>query len=571
MENSRRCRFSADSVSPSPPPALSDPFSDYFIEPPSPVKATRVDYFSALPQELIEEIGLLTCAPPYTSSVPSEPFLAERHRIRTLHALCLTSRQFNQIFNPLLYLEPLVIDTQFARSPLPNSATMWLYPSSYDKAPLAKRFTLWRPRSEDPSNHLSPVNPFIMLFMLTNIRELTLSGNFRNSTVNGNGSQECLARNTPWVDTTLQSKYVPHLTSIRLLDIDDAQSINTLLFGIAPQITSLEIQPSSTGISEDYSPRSVYSTLRPMIETLTILESLTVSLPALSVGINHCNHAHKLVQKTLCALPNKEKLKSCSISLPSFDCRSMQWIDGSDSEDEDNQDPGRTVDHAWFWMTLQNFLQQCTNLDTFNFKGSQIPHEIGRRLRACCLSARMSFIKAEHKTVRLTTTSPTAYHPPPPRIATVPPPNLLPPPQIYPFQRPIQETSIGPAFPLQPISTIFGPMAQPYLEPLPQPESLARLPPGMNLYPEPSIFDFNYTAASSTTLPPMYGNFQPDWQLQPEQTWGNEGNERQEVNNSVDNQELTYDQESSSFYVQDTMNFDVEGEDWEWLMQYDHY
>ena len=61
---------------------------------------TRVDYFSALPQELIEEIGLLTCAPPYTSSDPSEPFVAERHRIRTLHALCLTSRQFNQIFNP---------------------------------------------------------------------------------------------------------------------------------------------------------------------------------------------------------------------------------------------------------------------------------------------------------------------------------------------------------------------------------------------------------------------------------------------------------------------------------------
>jgi hypothetical protein len=533
-----------------------------------PVMVTGVDYFSALPQELIEEIGLLTCAPPYTSSDPSEPFLAERHRIRTLHALCLTSRQFHQIFNHLLYVEPLVIDTQFAQSQLPNSAAMWLYPSLRDKAPIAKRFTLWRLRAEDPSVHLCPVNPFIMLFMLTNIRELTLSGNFRNSIVNDNGNQDCSAR----VDTTLQSKYVPHLTSIRLLDIDDAQLISTLLIGIAQQITSLEIQPSSTGMSDDYSPRSVYTTLRPMIEALTLLESFTVSLPALSVGINHCNHAHKLVQKTLLVLPNKEKLKSCSISLPLFDCRSMQWTDGSDSEDE-NQDPGRTVDHAWFWMTLQNFLQQCTNLNSFSFKGSQIPHEIGRRLHACS-SATMSFIKADNKTVRYPTIPPiptTAYHPPPPRIPTVPPPNLLPPPQIYPFQRPIQQTSISPVFPLQPISTIFGSMAQSYLEPLPQTESLAGPPPHINLYPEPSIFDFSNTAASSMTLPPLYGNFQVDWQSQPERMWGNEHDERQEVNNSADNQGLTFDQESSSLYIQDAMNFDIEGQEWEWFTQYDQY
>ena len=475
MDNSRRCRFSDDSVSPSPPPSLSDPFCDYYIGTPSPVVVTRADYFSALPQELIEEIGLLACAAPYTSSDPSEPFVAERHRIRTLHALCLASRQFNQIFNPLLYLEPLVIDTQFADSALPNSAPMWLYPSGYKKAPLAKRFTLWRPRSEDRSNHSPAVSPFIVLFRLSNIRELTLSGNFRSTSINNSGTQECTVR-----DTTLHSSYFPNLTSIRLLDIDDAHLINILLLGIANKITSLEIQPSSTGMSDDYSPRSVYTSLRPMIEALTALESFTVSLPGLSVGINHCNHAHKLIQKTLLALPNKEKLRSCSISLPLFDCRSMQWTDGSDSEDEDHQDPGRAVDHAWFWMTLQNFIQQCTNLNTFNFKGSQLPHEIGQRLHACCSTATMSFIKAENKAVRLTTITPiaaTAYHPPPPRIATVPPPNLLPPPQIYPFQYPIQQQPVNPVFPLPPIPTIFDPIPQIYPEPLRQAEFLARPPP----------------------------------------------------------------------------------------------
>ena len=527
---------------------------------------TRVDYFSALPQELIEEIGLLTCAAPYISSDLSEPFVAERHRIRTLHALCLTSRQFNQIFNRLLYLEPLVVDTQFAPSTLPNSATMWLYPPIYDKAPLAKRFTLWRPRLDDRLSRLSPVDPFVMLSMLTNIRELTLSGNFRSISINGSGSQECMTR-----DTIYHSNYLPHLTSIRLLDIDDAHLINILFIGIANKITSLEIQPSSTGISDDYSPRSVYTTLRPMIENLAMLESLTVSLPGLRVGINHCNHAHKLVQKTLLALPNKEKLKSCSICLPLFDCRSMQWTDGSDSEDENHQDSGRAVDHAWFWMTLQNFLQQCTNLNTFNFKGSQIPHEIGRRLHDCCSSATMSFIKAENSVIQPTTATPTtatAYHPPPPRIPTVPPPNFLPPPQSYPFQYPIQQTPVNPVFPLRPISTIFGPMAQPYPEPLHQTESLARPPPHINMYPEPSIFDFDNTPASNM-IPPMYGEFQFDWQAQPGQMWGNERDEHQEVNNSVDNQELTFDHLSSSFYDQESLNFDVEGQEWSWLMQYD--
>src|SRR6202043_654445 len=132
-------------------------------------------------QELIEEIGLLACAASFDDN-HSEPFHLDRHRQRGLHALSLVSKQFHQIFIHRLYLEPLVIDTQGARSShLRNSAPLWLNPSCYTKAPLARRFTLWRPWSEEiRSGDLNPVNPFVMLFMLTNIRELTFSGNFAN-------------------------------------------------------------------------------------------------------------------------------------------------------------------------------------------------------------------------------------------------------------------------------------------------------------------------------------------------------------------------------------------------------
>lgn len=376
MALQHRCRYPGDSVSPSPPPATSGVYSGIAPAP------EQTDYLSALPQELIEEIGLLTCVPPYTGD-PSEPFQVERHRLRSLYALSLVSKQFHQIFLHRLYLDPLVIDTQEARSlHLRNSAPLWLNPSCHAKAPLAKRFTLWRPWSEEiKSRDLNPVNPFIMLFMLTNIRELTFSGNFANIPPKGQ---------SPWIQSTMTSKYVPHLSSIRLIGVDNTELINVLLLGIAPNIKTLVIHPSANaGIPDDYNPRSVYATLRPTLQNLTSVESLTVSLP--SVRINHCTHGHKLLQKTLLCLPNKEKLKHFAITLPVFDCRSVQWM-GSDSEDEQDI---RTVDHAWFWVTLQNFLATLTNLTTFVFKGSMPPDEIRRKLNAASPDAVLSFIKAE--------------------------------------------------------------------------------------------------------------------------------------------------------------------------------
>lgn len=380
----RRCRFSEDSVSPSPPPSWTDSHNPHRAG--SRVKVTQIDYLSALPQELIEEIGLLACTLPFLGK-PPEPFLSDRHRLRTLYALTLVSKQFNQIFCRPLYSAPLLIDTQNASSlRMRNTASMWRSPSRFEKAQMVKRFTLWRPCSEEmkKGDLLCSADTFFQLFMLSNVRELTLSGNFRNTS-----SQQT---DWPWMEATLMPKYVPHLTSVRLLDIDDAELLNVLLIGVAHKLTSLVIQPSCTGLTDNYSPRSVYSTLRPMIENLTCLESLDVTLPTLKLIINHCNHAHKLVQKTLVSLPKKEKLKSLSMTLPLFDCRSMQWTDGSDSDDDHD---AKTVDHAWFWMTLQNLLAECDNLERFTFTGSPVPLEIVRKLQSSCPTAAMSFIKAD--------------------------------------------------------------------------------------------------------------------------------------------------------------------------------
>jgi hypothetical protein len=376
----------------------------------------RTDYLSALPQELIEEIGLLTCAAPFTGD-PSEPFYLERHRMRSLYALSLVSKQFHQIFSHRLYLEPLIVDTQDAPSlTLRNSASLWVNLLSYSKGPFAQRFTLWRPCPEEIRKvALNPTEPFLILMTCANICELTLSGNFARCRLRDRHS---------WSEASLTPDRVPHLSSVRIIDVDDAEILNTLLVGIAHKINTLVIHPSSTGLGgpDMYNPRSVYTALRPTLEGLTALEALTVSLP--SVKINHCNHGHKLLQKTLLLLPNKVKLKHFTVTLPLFDCRSVQWLDASDSEDDDEQD-ARTIDHAWFWMTLQNFLSVLTDLSTFTFTGSMAPEEIRRKIMANSPKTNFSFVKAEfkHRTC----------------------PHRLPAPPSYPFSFQVPPAAVTPA------------------------------------------------------------------------------------------------------------------------------
>ena len=442
----RRCRFSAFSVSPSPPPTIlpetigNAPTHDNI----------QLDHFSSLPQELIEEIGLLACLGPFVDDPCGPLFVADRHRIRTLHALLLVSKQFNQIFTHPLYLHPFILDIHHAEmTPCINPDPKWSLVSSQRASLYARTFTFWRPRSSAiASSALATTNPFNIIPMLTNIRQLTLAGNLKRKS---SYSVTYWGSSTDWTDTALTPQAVPYLTSIRLLDVDDAELVHPLLFGIAHQITSLVIQPASEGVNEAYSPKSVYTTLRDVFENLTALESLSVSLPPLISGINHCSHAHKLIQRTLAVLPQKEKLKHLSLALPLFDCRSMQWADDNDESDENSGDEdddddemelsSRTVDHAWFWMTFQNFLSEFSALEEFSFTGSYVPEDTKRKIQTCLpRTADVSFHKAEkrEKPSNEDSSAPSPFQPnvppePSSSLVNIPPQNLPPFSPIEPF------------------------------------------------------------------------------------------------------------------------------------------
>src|SRR5579862_2553378 len=310
QDQHRRCRFSDTSVSPSPPPTVTPETIG--------TAPLQIDLFSRLPQELIEEIGLWACVPSFTED-PSYPLLEEDlHRMRTLHALTLVSRQFYQIFTHTLYRHPLIIDTQFATaSNYPNTAPKWVEGSNRPYAQQAQKFTFWRP----PGDGLSPTHTFTIFSMLSNVREITFVGNFGSHFGSG------------WRPMTTDPSYLPHLRSVRIMDVDNAQLLNDILLGVAPNITSMVIQVAGEGLLSSYTPRSVCSQLRLTIENLSSLEYLSLTIPTLTFAINHCNHAHKLVQKTLSTLPMKGKLKHLSLGLPLFDCRSSRWSDdGSDSD-----------------------------------------------------------------------------------------------------------------------------------------------------------------------------------------------------------------------------------------------
>jgi hypothetical protein len=125
-----------------------------------------------------------------------------------------------------------------------------------------------------------------MVYMLTNIHELTLSGNFKSTELSDN----------PLESETLMPEHVLNLVSIRLIEIDATELVAVFLVGITCQITSLVMH-------QPYSPRSVYRTLRPIIEKLSSLSSLSISIPALKLRLirfGHCSvSGHKFVHKDL--------------------------------------------------------------------------------------------------------------------------------------------------------------------------------------------------------------------------------------------------------------------------------
>jgi hypothetical protein len=585
----RRCHYSDDSVSPSPPPTYPDTINhNSIINPPS-----LQDFFSALPQELIEEIGLFACSVPTTNDDNdndndrhAEPFRPDRYRLHTLRTLSLISKLFHQIFTHRLYTDPLIIDTQLASSlRLPNSITKWM-PSSCEKASYAKTFTLWRPRSEEMSStttgaaYLCPVDPFLVCYVLTNVRELTLSGNFANSEMSH--LPDCLHENSRSLTPTLIPEYVPHLTSVRLLNIDDAELLACLLVGVAHKLTSLTIHPSESGTTENYSPRSVYTTLRPVIENLSSLSSLAISLPSVKFGlmkIDHCTHGCKLVHKCLSPLPAKEKLQTLSIELPVFGCRTQF------EKYDDDDGIAKQVDHAFYYMALQNFLNDCPNLLQLSYKGSCVPAEIVQRLTDICPSATMTFVKAEVTTQRTNVfnwwSNPASPPPAPTEVVEL---------QIWDQQQ------------VPPPTAVWRPLTDPYPEPadvdVQQFESEDRYPNDSSS----SMYNFNHLVptveeSTSNVLPPIYEYIIPlpsvpepyyhnpsTWQTsspsnaaddededeEEEQTEEEHYEERQDGGEYMYEQESYFqdDDDNETFNPHETMHLNPQSQQWDWFVKY---
>jgi hypothetical protein len=191
----------------------------------------------------------------------------------------------------------------------------------------------------------------------------------------------------------------------------------------------------------------------------------------------------------------------------------MQWSDSDDDEDDDDHDniTVKTVDHAWFWMTLQNFLDECISLKTFDFKGSPIPLEIDRKFRSSRPRTQMSFVKATSTIIRPSSSSSLPHtnivvQQSPPPFPQIPPP---PPQNLSPFGN---YPTFNEAITFNPLNQIHRQTSlwPPILEPYPETTSLPQqLPP----FESHSIFDFQLpipttmSSSQSSNLPGIYENF----------------------------------------------------------------
>ena len=443
---------------------------------------------------------------------------------------------------------------------------------------------------------LRPVNPFVIVYMFTNIRELTLSGNFRNVDHTPNFGGE--ARMNP----PLMPEFVPNLTSVRLVDVDDAELLAVLLVGVAHKLTSLCIHPSERGTTLGYSPRSVYNTLRPVIENLVSLVSLSVSLPSVKFGlsrIDHCTHGCKLVHKSLVPLPAKEKLQHLAMDLPVFGCRTQ--FEKYDEPEEPTIGGGKQVDHAWYYMTLQNFLGDCSNLQQLAYKGSHVPMEIVQRLTEACPSATMTFVKAEVSTTQqqqqrrpLSSTSdifdwmgPTGHLPFLDQPTTswdellAPPPPAPPTPAMW---RPLTDPYPEPAevdvqqFHLERYSTAYN-----------FSHNIVATPPAMETREQetttnilPPIYD--YSIPGGQVFPKPYYHDHSGWQTSSPSDDADEEDEEQEQENQEeyyeeeqhDGGEYLYQEEEDDEYLQEdvtfnpheTMHINPQSQEWAWFVKY---
>jgi len=396
-------------------------------------KKQELDYFSALPQELIEQIGLYAAAIDPSSSGGS-PFLPQRRRLAVLFALSMTSRQFHQIFNHFLYKDPLLIDSTHPY--IPNTARQWIAnnPHVPQRAYAAKTFALWRPSASASTgngnslSHALNMTSLSFLFShLANVRELTLSGNFAGKTAVGAGVVEYSRRRSvtrgPQTRTATgdpdldeidgippppvvipEKSVMPSLRTLRLVDLDNAEMIPELFNPYRLQLTTLEIRPALTSISQTtYHPRTVIEQLSSFIvltlSHCTTLEDVTITLPPEQFDCNHCKHGIKVLSSLFVPVDQvrtrNPSVKKLRLSLPRFDCYSIPYLDPELSDDDDEE--FEPIDHAYFFDLLGRLLLEFSSLQIFEFTGPAVPPKIERKLRGLVPDIpSMTFNVAEH-------------------------------------------------------------------------------------------------------------------------------------------------------------------------------
>jgi hypothetical protein len=381
----------------------------------------KVDYFSSLPQELIEQIGVaamtLDPTPPRTTAFPSE-----RSRLAVLYSLSMTSRQFHQIFNHFLYRDPVLIDS--AHPDIPNTARRWIENAQVQhRARAARTFTLWRPSYTaltHQSHALNSTSLGLLLAEAVNVTELTLSGNFggkcspsstqlRDSAVRRTSLTRLQMRVAldPDLDeidglpNTRSKSVMPNLTTLRLVDVENAEMIPDLFNPYRTPIKTLEIRPSLTsGIGRTYHPRTVIEHLSSFIVLMLThsphLESLHIALPPEQFDFNNCRHGTELLSTIFLHTNRKPNfsIRNLTLSLPQFDCHSYRYMQAGDS-DEDSDEDDESIDHAYFFDLLSRVLADFNSLQQFSYSGPVVPVAIERKLRAQCPGVEMQFAAAE--------------------------------------------------------------------------------------------------------------------------------------------------------------------------------
>lgn len=200
---------------------------------------------------------------------------------------------------------------------------------------------------------------------------------------------------------TRSKSVMPNLTTLRLVDVENAEMIPELFNPYRTPIKTLEIHPSLTSATgRTYHPRTVIDHLSSFIVLMLThsphLESLHISLPPEQYDFNNCRHGTELLSNIFLH-PNRKpnfSIRNLTLSLPQFDCHSYRYMQAGDS-DEDSDDDDESIDHAYFFDLLSRVLADFKSLQQFSYSGPVVPVAIERKLRGQCPGVGMQFAGAE--------------------------------------------------------------------------------------------------------------------------------------------------------------------------------